>query len=58
MYSSLISFLVAAEVVNDLVVNGPNLEKPIVFVAFAGGVRFSRVEEDDGGVSRVGGCGS
>ena len=36
VYSSLISFLVAAEVVNDLVVNGPNLEKPIVFAAFAG----------------------
>ena len=36
MYSSLISFLVAAEVVNDLVVDGPNLEKPIVFAAFAG----------------------
>ena len=36
VYSSLISFLVAAEVVNDLVVDGPNLEKPIVFAAFAG----------------------
>lgn len=36
VFSSLISFLVAAEVVNDLAVEGPNFEKPIVFAAFAG----------------------